>query len=160
MPSFDVVSELDLQEVRNAVDQASRELRSRFDFRGVDASFGLSEQGIELAAFEDFQLKQMEDILRGKLASRGVDGASLDPQPIEGSGKQRRQLFHLKQGIDRDSARRIAKIVKDSRLKVQAQIQGEKVRITGKKRDELQAITAQLKEAELGVPLQFNNFRD
>ena len=160
MPAFDVVSEVDLQEVRNAVDQASRELRSRFDFRGIDASFALTEHGIELAAPEDFQLKQMEDILRGKLANRGVDGASLDPQPSEGAGKQRRQLFRLRQGIDRDSAKQITKLVRDSRRKVQAQINGEKVRITGKKRDDLQAVIALLKEAELEVPLQFDNFRD
>lgn len=160
MPAFDVVSGVDLQEVRNAVDQASRELRSRFDFRGVDASFALSDQGIQLAAFEDFQLKQMEDMLRAKMAGRKIDAASLDPQPIEGAGKQRRQLFRLKQGIDRDSAKRITKLVKDSKRKVQAQINGEKVRVTGKKRDDLQAVIALLKEAELEVPLQFDNFRD
>ena len=160
MPAFDVVSEVDLQEVRNAVDQASRELRSRFDFRGVDASFELSDQGIQLAAFEDFQLKQMEDMLRAKMASRNIDAASLDPQPIEGAGKQRRQLFRLKQGIDRDSAKRITKLVKDSKRKVQAQINGEKVRVTGKKRDDLQAVIALLRDAELDVPLQFDNFRD
>ena len=160
MPAFDVVSEVDLQEVRNAVDQASRELRSRFDFRGVDASFELSEQGIQVAAFEDFQLKQMEDMLRAKMASRKIDAASLDPQPIEGAGKQRRQLFRLKQGIDRDSAKRITKLVKDSKRKVQTQINGEKVRVTGKKRDDLQAVIALLKDAELAVPLQFDNFRD
>ena len=160
MPAFDVVSEVDLQEVRNAVDQASRELRSRFDFRGVDASFELSEQGIQLAAFEDFQLKQMEDMLRTKMASRKIDAACLDPQAIEGAGKQRRQLFRLRQGIDRDSAKRITKLVKDSKRKVQAQINGEKVRVTGKKRDDLQAVIALLKDAELEVPLQFDNFRD
>lgn len=160
MPAFDVVSEVDLQEVRNAVDQASRELRSRFDFRGVDASFELSDQGIQLAAFEDFQLKQMEDMLRAKMASRKIDAASLDPLPIEGAGKQRRQLFRLRQGIDRDSAKRITKLVKDSKRKVQAQINGEKVRVTGKKRDDLQAVIALLRDAELDVPLQFDNFRD
>lgn len=160
MPAFDVVSEVDLQEVRNAVDQSSRELRSRFDFRGVDASFALTDRGIEVAAPEDFQLKQLEDILRGKLASRGVDGASLDPQPSEGAGKQRRQLFRLRQGIDRDSAKQITKLVRDSKRKVQTQINGEKVRVTGKKRDDLQAVIALLKEAELEVPLQFDNFRD
>ena len=160
MPAFDVVSEVDLQEVRNAVDQAARELRSRFDFRGVDASFELSDQGIEVAAFEDFQLKQMEDMLRTKMANRNIDAASLDPQPIEGAGKQRRQLFRLRQGIDRDSAKRITKLVKDSKRKVQAQINGEKVRVAGKKRDDLQAVIALLKDADLEVPLQFDNFRD
>ena len=160
MPSFDIVSEVDLHEMRNAVDQAARELRSRFDFRGVDASFELGEAGVQLLAMEDFQLRQMENMLRDKMARRGVDGACLDPGPIEGAGKQRRQQFALKQGIDRDTAKKIVKLVKDSRRKVQAQINGPKLRVTGKKRDDLQRIIAAVKETELGVPLQFDNFRD
>ena len=160
MPSFDIVSEVDLHEMRNAVDQAARELRSRFDFRGVDARFDFGEFGVQLLAVEDFQLRQMEDILRDKMARRGVDGACLDPGAIEGVGKQRRQPFALKQGIDRDTAKKIVKLVKDSRLKVQAQINGPKLRVTGKKRDDLQRIIAAVKEAELDVPLQFDNFRD
>ena len=160
MPSFDIVSEVDLQEVRNAVDQASRELKSRFDFKGVDAQFEVLEEGIRIAAAQDFQLKQLEDILRDKLARRGVDGASLDPKETEGSGKQRRQLFGLREGIDRDTAKKITKLVKDSKLKVQSQINGEKLRVTGKKRDDLQAVMALLKESKLTLPLQFDNFRD
>ncbi len=160
MPSFDIVSEVDLQEVRNAVDQASRELKSRFDFKGVDAQFEVLEEGIRIAAEQDFQLKQLEDILRDKLARRGVDGASLDPKETEGSGKQRRQLFGLREGIDRDTAKKITKLVKDSKLKVQSQINGEKLRVTGKKRDDLQAVMALLKESKLTLPLQFDNFRD
>ncbi len=160
MPSFDIVSEVDLQEVRNAVDQASRELRTRFDFRGVDAEFEVLDEGIRVAAEEDFQLKQLEDMLRDKLARRGVDGASLDPREIEGSGKQRRQIFGLREGIDRDSAKKITKLIKGSKLKVQTQINGEKLRVTGKKRDDLQAAMALLKEADLDLPLQFDNFRD
>ena len=160
MPSFDIVSEVDLQEVRNAVDQASRELRTRFDFRGVDAEFEVLDEGIRIAAQEDFQLKQLEDMLRDKLARRGVDGASLDPREIEGSGKQRRQIFRLREGIDRDSAKKITKLIKGSKLKVQTQINGEKLRVTGKKRDDLQAAMALLKEADLDLPLQFDNFRD
>ena len=160
MPSFDVVSEVDLHELRNAVDQSARELRSRFDFRGVDASFELGDSGVQILAEEDFQLRQMEDILRDKMARRGVDGACLDPRQVEGAGKQRRQLFGLKQGIDRDTAKKIVKIVKDARLKVQTQINGPKLRMTGKKRDDLQQVIAALKETELDVPLQFNNFRD
>ena len=160
MPSFDVVSEVDLHELRNAIDQAARELRSRFDFRGVDASFELGEAGVQLLAMEDFQLRQMEDILRDKMARRRVDGACLDPGAIEGAGKQRRQLFVLKQGIDRDTAKKIVRIVKDSRLKAQAQINGPKLRVTAKKRDDLQRIIATLKETELDVPLQFDNYRD
>ncbi len=160
MPSFDIVSEVDLQEMRNAVDQAGRELRSRFDFRGVDASFELVDAGVQLLAREDFQLRQMEDILRDKMARRGVDGACLDPRTIEGAGKQRRQLFGLKQGIDRDTAKKIVRMVKDSRLKMQTQVNGPKLRVTGKKRDDLQQVIAMLKEAELDVPLQFDNYRD
>ena len=160
MPSFDIVSEVDLQEVRNAVDQASRELRTRFDFRGVDAEFEVLDEGIRIAAQEDFQLKQLEDMLRDKLARRGVDGASLDPREIEGSGKQRRQIFGLREGIDRDSAKKITKLIKQSKLKVQTQINGEKLRVTGKKRDDLQAVMALLKEADLHLPLQFDNFHD
>ena len=160
MPSFDIISEVDLHEMRNAVDQAARELKSRFDFRGVDASFDLVESGVQLLAMEDFQLRQMEDILRNKMARRGVDAACLDPGATEGAGKQRRQQFALKQGIDRDTAKKIVKLVKDSKLKAQAQINGPKLRVTGKKRDDLQRIIAAVKEAELDVPLQFDNFRD
>lgn len=160
MPSFDVVSEVDFQEVRNAVDQAVRELGTRFDFRGVDAGFELAEERIQLAAEEEFQLGQMLDILRDKLIKRGVDTRALDPGEIEASGKQKRQAFGLKQGIDRDSAKKIVKLIKDAKLKVQAQIQGEQVRVTGKKRDDLQQAIAALKEADLDMPLDFNNFRD
>ncbi|HEY5679670.1 MAG TPA: YajQ family cyclic di-GMP-binding protein [Pseudomonadales bacterium] len=160
MPSFDVISEVDLQEVRNAVDQASRELRTRFDFKGVDASFEYADEGILLAAMEEFQLGQMLDILKDKLNRRGVDVRALDPGTIEASGKQKRQAFALKQGIDRDTAKRLVKILKDSRLKVQSQIQGEQVRVTGKKRDDLQQAIAALKDAGLEVPLDFTNFRD
>ncbi len=160
MPSFDIVSEVDPHELRNAVDQAVRELKSRFDFRGVDASFELGEAGVQLLAIEDFQLRQMEDILRDKMARRGVDGACLDAGPVEGVGKQRRRQFGLKQGIDRDTAKKILKLVKDAKLKVQAQINGPKLRVTAKKRDDLQRIITAVQEAELGVPLQFDNFRD
>lgn len=160
MPSFDVVSEVDMQEVRNAVDQATRELGTRFDFKGVDAGFELAEQGIALHAQEEFQLGQMLDILRDKFTRRGVDVRALDPGPVEASGKQKRQSFGLKQGIDRDAAKKIVRIIKDSKLKVQSQIQGDQVRVTGKKRDDLQQTIAALKEADLGMPLDFDNFRD
>ncbi len=160
MPSFDIVSEVDMQEVRNGVDQAQRELRNRFDFKNVDAGFELVEEAIQVHAPEDFQLTQLEDILRDKLAGRGVDGRALDPGEIEGAGKVRRQRFTLSQGIDRDTAKKLTKLAKDSKLKVQAQVNGEKVRVTGKKRDDLQAVMAAVREAELDVPFQFNNFRD
>ena len=160
MPSFDIVSEVDLQEVRNAVDQAQRELRNRFDFKNVDAEFELGDEGILISAPEEFQIKQLEDILRDKMAGRGVDVRSLEEGGIEGFGKVKRQRFTLRQGIDRDTARDITKLVKGSKLKVQAQINGDKVRVTGKKRDDLQKIIAEVKELTSGVPFQFNNFRD
>lgn len=160
MPSFDIVSEVDMQEVRNAVDQAVRELRNRFDFRNVDAGFELQDDGIQLHAPEDFQIAQLEDILRDKLAGRSIDGRCLDGGTIEGAGKVRRQVFALRQGIDRDTAKKLTRIAKDSKLKVQAQVNGEKVRVTGKKRDDLQAIMAAVREAELDTPFQFDNFRD
>jgi uncharacterized protein YajQ (UPF0234 family) len=160
MPSFDVVSEVDLQEVRNAVDQASRELGTRFDFRGIDASFELDDSVIKIAAEEEFQLAQMLDILHNKLIKRDIDVRALDAGEIEASGKQKRQSFKLKEGIDRDNAKKITKLIKDSKIKVQAQIQGEQVRVTGKKRDDLQSVMATLKEAGLDIPLNYTNFRD
>jgi uncharacterized protein YajQ (UPF0234 family) len=160
MPSFDVVSEVDMQEVRNAVDQTSRELSTRFDFKGVDASFELAEEQIRLNAQEEFQLEQMLVILKDKLVRRDVDVRALDPGKVEASGKQKRQAFSLKQGIGRDDAKLITRLIKDSKLKVQSQVQGEQVRVTGKKRDDLQDVIAVLKKAELEIPLDFKNFRD
>jgi uncharacterized protein YajQ (UPF0234 family) len=160
MPSFDVVSEVDMQEIRNAVDQAVRELGTRFDFKGIDAGFELSDERIQIHAEEEFQIGQMLDILRDKMTRRSVDVRALDPGEVEASGKLKRQSFGLKQGIDRDSAKKIVKMIKDSKLKVQSQIQGDQVRVTGKKRDDLQTVMASLREAELDMPLDFNNFRD
>lgn len=160
MPSFDVVSQVDVQEVRNAVDQAARELRNRFDFKGVDSGFEFADGRIVLFAQEEFQLQQMLDILRDKMNRRGVDVRALDPGPVEASGKQKRQQFGLKQGIDKDTARIIVKLIKDSKLKVQSQIQGDQVRVTGKKRDDLQQVMAAVKEAGLELPLDYTNFRD
>ena len=160
MPTFDIVSEVDMQEVRNSVDQASRELGTRFDFRGVTASFELEEDAILIRAQEEFQIEQMEDILRDKLVRRKVDTGCLDPGGIEGSGNEKRRRYKIVQGIDRDQGKEIVKRVKESKLKVQASVQGEKIRITGKKRDDLQQVIAMLREAELEIPLQFENFRD
>ncbi|HCY05665.1 MAG TPA: YajQ family cyclic di-GMP-binding protein [Gammaproteobacteria bacterium] len=160
MPSFDVVSEVDLHEVRNAVDQAVRELRTRFDFRGVDANIELAEQSILISAPEEFQLGQLKDILRDKMTARNVDSRALTPGNVEGAGKLKRQTFALAQGIDKDNARQITKILKESKLKIQSQINGDKVRVTGKKRDDLQAAMAALKESDIAMPLQYNNFRD
>jgi cyclic-di-GMP-binding protein len=160
MPTFDIVSEVDMQEVRNSVDQASRELGTRFDFRGVTASFELEEDAILIRAQEEFQIEQMEDILRDKLVRRKVDTGCLDPGGIEGSGSEKRRRYKIVQGIDRDQGKEIVKRVKESKLKVQASVQGEKIRITGKKRDDLQDVIAMLREAKLEIPLQFENFRD
>ncbi len=160
MPSFDIISEVDQQEVRNAVDQAVRELRNRFDFRDVDASISLEDSVVLIEAPEEFQIKQLEDILRDKLTSRQVDVRYLEPGAVEGAGKVKRKRYTMRQGIDRDTAKKITKMTKDSKIKVQAQVNGEKVRVTGKKRDDLQAVMALVKEADLSTPLQFNNFRD
>ena len=161
MPSFDTVSEVDMQEVRNAVDQAARELVTRFDFRGIDAGFELEGEAIKLHAQEEFQLDQMLDILKDKLIKRGVDVRALDPGKVEASGKQKRQSFALKQGIDRDAAKLIVGLIKDAKLKVQTQIQGDQVRVTGKKRDDLQEAIALMRRSEaIKIPLDFTNFRD
>jgi len=160
MPSFDVVSEVDLQEVRNAVDQANREVDTRFDFKGTDAEFEVTGQEVTLRAAEEFQLRQMMDILRQKLAKRRVDVASMDAQEPEVSLHTARQRVLLKIGVDAESARRMVKLIKGTKLKVQAQIQGDQVRVSGKKRDELQQVIAMLREADFDRPLQFINFRD
>ena len=161
MPSFDTVSEVDAVEVKNSVDNSNRELTTRFDFRGVDASFELNDMVVVMKANEDFQLKQMEDMLRGNMAKRGVDGACLEvEEKAVHSGKTFSRRITFRQGIDQPTAKKIVKTLKDSKMKVQASIQGDKVRVTGKKRDDLQAAMRLMKEAELGLPLQFNNFRD
>ena len=160
MPSFDVVSEVDLQEVRNAVDQANRELAKRFDFRGVEAEFTQDEQGVLIAAQEEFQLTQMLDILQNKLIARKVDVSALDAGEVEASGKQKRQRYRLVEGIDSDTSRSMVKLIKGTKLKVQTAIQGEKVRVTAKKRDDLQSVMALLRESDISIPLQFDNFRD
>jgi hypothetical protein len=160
MPSFDVVSELNHHEVENAVDQASRELESRFDFKGTDAKFLREGNEVVLEAPADFQLKQMLDILKLKLTKRGIDLVCLEIKEPEVNLARARQQVVLREGIDADNARKIQRAIKDSKLKVQAAIQGEKVRITGKSRDELQAAIALLRQQKLEVALQYNNFRD
>ena len=160
MPSFDVVSELDGHEVANAVDQANREVATRFDFKGTGAKFEVSEFVVSLEAPADFQLKQMVDILTQKLAKRGIDVACMKIEEPEIALNKARQKVLLRHGIDSDNARKIVKLVKESKLKVQSQVQGEQVRVTGKKRDDLQDAIALLKQAELELPLQFTNFRD
>ena len=160
MPSFDIVSEVDHHELTNAVDQANREVGDRFDFKGTGAEFSLDEATISLKAQDEFQLSQMLDILHNKLAKRGIDIGCLDAQDPATSGQEARQTVVVRQGIEPALAKKIVKSIKDAKLKVQAAIQGEQVRVTGKKRDDLQSVIAMLREAEHELPLQFNNFRD
>ncbi len=160
MPSFDVVSEIDTHELTNAVDQAIRELSQRFDFKGTDAEFELEDTTVTMTAPADFQLKQMLEILKLRIAKRGIDIACLEVQEPEVNLARAKQLVVLKHGIDAETGKKVSRLLKDSKLKVQAQIQGEKVRVTGKKRDDLQEAIAFLRKAGLGVPLQFTNFRD
>ena len=160
MPSFDVVSELDPHELTNAVDQANREVGQRFDFKGTGAKFELEEFKVTLHAQVDFQLKQMLEILKLRISKRGIDVACMQPGEPQIALNAARQEVTLRHGIDVDSARQLVKLVKDSKLKVQAAIQGDKVRVTGKQRDDLQSAMALLRKAQVGLPLQFVNLRD
>jgi hypothetical protein len=160
MPSFDVVSDFDAHEASNGVDQANREVNTRFDFKGSGSKYALEEQVITLTTQSDFQLKQMLDILRQKLSKRGIDIACLDEQESEMTGSTARQQVILRRGIDADRARKLVKQIKTAKLKVQAAIQGDKLRISGKKRDDLQTVISMLKESDIGLPLQYENFRD
>jgi cyclic-di-GMP-binding protein len=160
MPSFDIVSEVDKHELTNAVDQANRELGNRFDFKGTDARFELDDLVITQRAPSDFQLKQMLDILRQRLVARGIDVRCLDEGDVEANVAEARQKITVKQGIEQPMAKKIIATIKAAKLKVDSQIQGDKLRVNGKKRDDLQAAIALLKGAELDLPLQFENFRD
>lgn len=160
MPSFDVVSKLDDHELTNAVDQANRELDKRFDFKGSGASFELGENLVTLKADAEFRLKQMEDILMQRLAARGIDIRCAEVKEPDTNLASARQQIVLKQGIDQSLGKKLAKLLKDSGLKVQAQIQGDQLRVTGKKRDDLQEAIAFLRKADVDMPLQFENFRD
>jgi uncharacterized protein YajQ (UPF0234 family) len=160
MPSFDVVSEVNMHEVTNAVDQASREVTNRFDFKDTGAKYELKDAVVTLYTETEFQLKQMLDILRTKLSKRGVDLACLSLDKPEVSGNRARQNVTLRQGIEGLLARQIVKMIKDAKLKAQASIQDDKVRVSGKKKDDLQQVIALLRDTDFGLPLQFNNFRD
>jgi uncharacterized protein YajQ (UPF0234 family) len=160
MPSFDVVSEINTHELTNAVDQAVRELEQRFDFKGTIASFTLEETTVTMTATADFQLKQMLDILKLRLAKRGIDVNCIEVKDSEINLARAKQDVVLRHGIDAETGKKLSKLIKDSKVKVQAQIQGDKLRVTGKKRDDLQETIALLRKAEVGVPLQFDNFRD
>lgn len=160
MPTFDIVSELNEEEVRNATENANRDLSTRFDFRNVEASFEYKDATVIMSAEDDFQLKQMMDILRNALVKRSVNTSSMERKEPQHTGKIHRQTVAFKQGIEQPLAKKIIKLIKDNKLKVQATIQGEQLRVTGKKRDDLQSVMALLKQEDMGQPLQFNNFRD
>ena len=162
MPSFDIVSEVDLQEVRNAVDQANREAGTRFDFKGTDSTIEMTPDELLLTSSTEDRLRALDQVLEEKLVRREVSLKSLDPKGIEEASRgTARQRVVLKAGIGQDEGKKINKLIKDLGLKgVTSQIQGEQVRVTGKKRDDLQQVIAACKAADLGVPLQFNNFRD
>lgn len=162
MPSFDVVSELDMQEIRNAVDQAQREVSTRFDFKDTDSTIELSTDAINLHSSTEDRLRAVVQVLEEKLVKRQVSLKSLDPAKVEEASKgTARQTIKLVAGISSDKAKQVNSTIKALNLKgVQSQTQGDQVRVTGKKRDDLQTVIAALKEADLGIPLQFNNFRD
>ena len=160
MPSFDVVSEVDHHELANAVDQANREVTTRFDFKGTDSSYELKDNVISMKTESDFQLEQMLDILYSKLAKRGIDLVAAEADEPVIMAKTASRNVTIREGIESDMAKKIVKRIKDEKMKVQASVQGDQVRVTGKKRDDLQAAIAMLKEAEFDLPLQFKNFRD
>lgn len=160
MPSFDVVSEVDSHELSNAVDQANREVTTRFDFKGTDSRFELDGNVIKLNSGSEFQLQQMYDILCGKLVKRGIDIIALEKSEPVLQAKTATQTITVREGIQSDDARQLVKLIKESKMKVQAAIQGDQLRVTGKKRDDLQAVIALLRDADIGLPLQYKNFRD
>ena len=161
MPSFDVVSEIDQHELSNAIDQMNREIGNRYDFKGSDAKIVISDDALNVEAESEFQINQIEEIIYSKLAKRGIDTRCLEKGKIEERGKRAYQTISVRQGIDKELARKMVKMVKDMKMKVQAAVQGDQVRITGKKRDDLQQVMAMLKAADsIDLPLQFTNFRD
>ena len=162
MPSFDIVSELEKHQVTNAIDQSNRIVANRFDFKGVNAHFDYADKVVTMVAEADIQVQQMLDILRQALIKSGIDIACLDIKDSEQSGKTVKQLITLREGLEQELAKKIIKLIKEKKMKVQAAIQGEQVRVTGKKRDDLQEAIALLRieQDALGMPLQFTNFRD
>ncbi len=160
MPSFDIVSEVDMHQLTNAVDQSNRVVDTRFDFKGVEASFERDDYAVHLTAEAEFQLDQMVDMLRASLIKCSIDPECMEPGDSALSGKLYKQTVVIKHGLEQPLCKKIVKMIKDSKLKVQAQVQGDQVRVNGKKRDDLQQVIALLREAQLGMPLQFENFRD
>jgi len=160
MPSFDIVSEIDMHELSNALDQTNKEISNRFDFKGTNSKVERADTTLTLISSSEFQIKQMINILEIKLAKREIDIRCLEYGPIQESNNETRQTVTIRQGIDKELARKLVKMIKEMKIKVQAAIQGEQVRITGKKRDELQEVISTLKSSKIDTPLQFNNFRD
>jgi len=160
MPSFDIVSEFDIHEAQNALAQANKEVGARFDFKGSNAEFVLTDKSILMKAASPFQLQQMLPILLSKLTKRGIDVACLETGDVKEAAKTAEQPVEMQEGIDKPFAKKIVKLIKDKKLKVQAAIEGEKIRVTGKKRDDLQETMQMLRGEDLEQPLQFNNFRD
>ena len=160
MPSFDTVSEVNHHELSNAVDQANREVTTRFDFKGTDSNFELKDSNITMNTESEFQLQQMYDILCNKLVKRGVDISCLEKADPVIHLKTATLVVTVREGIDSDVSRKMVKLIKDRKLKVQAAVQGDQLRVTGKKRDDLQEVMALLREGNFGLPLQFKNFRD
>ena len=160
MPSFDIVSEVETHELTNALDQANREVGTRYDFKGSESRYDFADNVITLDAGSEMQCQQMLEILYLKASKRGIELAAFDAAEPQTSGKRTIQKITLRQGIDKDMGKKMVKKIKDSKLKVQAQMQGDQLRVTGKKRDDLQEVMQMLKSAELGIPLQFTNFRD
>ncbi len=160
MPSFDVVSEVDKHEAQNAVDQANRELTTRYDFKGVNASFELNEFVVTLTANEEFQLQQMQPMLESAMTKRAIKISCLEYADIQGAGKQVKMAATMRQGIDKELGKKITKLIKESKIKVQASIQGETVRVQGKSRDDLQAVMQLLKNHDaIDLPLNFKNMK-
>ena len=160
MPSFDIISEFDNHEVKNAIDQANKEVTTRFDFKGTNSTFELTDDKLVMVSESTFQLQQMFSVVCSKLSRRGIDVGCMEVGDAKGSGKMMRQEITLKQGLDSLFAKKIVKLIKDKKLTVQAAIQGDKVRVTGKNRDDLQEVIQMLRNEKLEMPLQYDNFRD
>ena len=160
MPSFDVVSEIDQQELINAIDQANREISTRFDFKGTNSKVEINELVLTVISKSEFQVKQINDILKNKINKRGIDIRCLEYEEVIENNNEARQIIKVNKGIDKDKSKKIITIIKSSKLKLQAIIQGEQVRVSGKKRDDLQNAISELKNAKLDIPLQYINFRD
>jgi len=160
MPSFDIVSEINMHELTNAIDQANKEVTTRYDFKGTDSRYEFASEIITMYSDTDFQLNQMYDVLQSKMVKRGIDLKFLERGKVMESGKGARQEVKVRQGIESEMAKKMVKMIKDKKMKVQAAIQGDKLRVSGKKRDDLQEVIAMFKQAAVGIPLQYINMRD